>query len=148
MSGSTNTVSSLLSVYQDCTAKGENVTLYMEAREGKQVVSLSVELPPVLGTSAVTKHENNEETSGNVEKHVRDEKENEKKKKLYKERIIFPAQYSGPISCQKAAEKLRKKWPLTVVKKLMVRKTSAGFDEKCGLEHLEVVADVEAGVDF
>ena len=47
------------------------------------------------------------------------------------------------------AEKiLRKKWPLSVVKQLSVRNASVGFDQKCGLEHLEVVASLARGFEF
>ena len=145
----TTTVSSLLSLYRKCNAAGDHATLSMECRGGRQVVCFSLTSQENVNEKEVDDHKMNEtpkheEFNQSFEKHEKDVKENEKKT----ERIIFPAQYSGPISAEKAAEKLRKKWPLNAVRKVTVRKTAEAFDDKCGLEHLEVVAIVKSGVEF
>eukprot|EP00091_Calanus_sinicus_P012853 TRINITY_DN28729_c0_g1_i1.p1 TRINITY_DN28729_c0_g1~~TRINITY_DN28729_c0_g1_i1.p1 ORF type:complete len:114 (-),score=34.87 TRINITY_DN28729_c0_g1_i1:121-462(-) len=92
--------------------------------------------------------EQSNDTSDNREKHEKDAMENEKKKLVKRDRIVFPAQFSGEISCENAAKILRKAWPESVVRMLTVKKTAEKFEERCGLEHLEVEAFMENGFDF
>ena len=144
------TVSSLLLLYTECQARGENVSLAMESRGGKQVITF-LYVQEEAGDSCVGEYNRNgqsNEISENREKHERDAMENEKKVPVKRERIVFPAQYSGQISCEKATKILRKAWPESVVRMLTVRKTGDRFEERCGLEHLEVEAFVENGFDF
>ena len=111
---SSSTVNSLLLLYSDCMTRGENVTLAMESKEGKQVVTFTFKqekeddgkekMENVSGESDVI------EKMGKTE---RDSLENEKSIYMRRERLVFPAQYSGPISCEKATKKLRKKWGRT-----------------------------------
>ena len=147
---SCSTVDSLLLLYSDCMARGENVTLAMESKEGRQVVTFT--LKQEKEDDGRGKLENiNGELNVNVErmgKAERDPLESEKSRNMRRERLVFPAQYSGPISCEKAAKKLRRKWPESVVRMVTVRKTAEAFNERCGLDHLEVEVFVEPGYDF
>ena len=142
-----STASSLVSLYTDCQARGENVTLAMESSGGRQVVTFSY----IKEAEQNKENRNGKQTEMKTEKkekHEIDNMENEKSTPVKRERIVFPAQYSGPISCEKAAKKLRKKWPERVVRMVTVRKTGDTFDERCGMEHLEVEAFVENGFNF
>ena len=132
-------------LYSDCVARGENVTLAMKSKKGRQVVtfSLNQDNEQDVKECLETANEGQEATEEKKGKAEREVLESEKPK-----RLVFPAQYSGPVTCEKAAKKLRKKWPERVVRMLTVRKTAEAFDERCGLEHLEVEAFVEAGYDF
>ena len=123
------------------------MSLAMESRGGKQVITF-LYVQEETRDSCEGEKNINRVTNDQSEKHERDAMENEKKKPVKRERIVFPAQYSGQISCEKATKILRKAWPESVVRMLTVRKTGNKFEERCGLEHLEVEAFVESGFDF
>ena len=137
MSVSCETLSGLLNLYGACQQRGEEASLRMETIGGRQIVTFSwtaeqvEEVPDTL----------------EVEKHVKDEHESEKEA-FHATRVVFPAQHQGPISEEKAKEILLKHWPRGVVKMLTVRKTTEKFDERCGIEHLEVEAFLQPGFTY
>ena len=130
-------VSTVLFLYTECQARGENVSLAMESRGGKQVITFLYVLEETQD-SCEGEENINRVINDQRKKHERDAIENEKKKPVKRERIVFPAQYSGQVSCEKATKKLRKAWPESVVRMLTARKTGDRFEDRCGLEHLEV----------
>ena len=130
---SSSTVNSLLLLYSDCMTRGENVTLAMESKEGRQVVTFTFKQEKE--DDGKEKMENVSGDSDIIEKMgkaERDATENEKSRFLRRERLVFPAQYAGPISCEKATKKLKKKWGEGVVRMVTVRKTAESFNERCG----------------
>ena len=74
------------------------MSLAMESREGKQVITF-LYVQEETRDSCEGEKNINRVTNDQHKKHERDAMENEKKKTVKRERIVFSAQYSGQISC-------------------------------------------------